>query len=260
LRSAATVEGNEHFADPLTTLACAASPIVDPFTSALLGVVDLTCTTAQSQSLMLAMARNAAWNIAERMVSAASISDRVLLEQFLRARRTSRGPLVAITPQQMLTNAAAAPLFGPEDRAWLWEWTQRGLTADGGQPRELDVGSSTLTAFCEPVRSGHEIIGALVRVTRRSAGEGDGMAVGSNRAVTSRPVAGWSSLRESELGVAELVAQGLSNREVAARLYVSPHTVDFHLRQIFRKLSIRSRVELARLVVDHADGHGGDLA
>jgi len=47
--------------------------------------------------------------------------------------------------------------------------------------------------------------------------------------------------------VAELVIDGLTNRVVGAQLFLSPHTVDFHLRQIYRKLGVRSRVELARL-------------
>ena len=63
-----------------------------------------------------------------------------------------------------------------------------------------------------------------------------------------RPRFGWPSLTDSERGVADLVASGLSNRETARRLFLSPHTVDFHLRQIYRKLEIGSRVELAALV------------
>ena len=66
----------------------------------------------------------------------------------------------------------------------------------------------------------------------------------------TRPEVGWESLTETEGAVAELVAQGLSNRDVAARMYVSVHTVAFYLRQIFRKLEIGSRVELARIVVE----------
>lgn len=62
-----------------------------------------------------------------------------------------------------------------------------------------------------------------------------------------RADAGWSSLTDSEEKVAKLVAQGLTNRQVATALFVSPHTVDFHLRQIYRKLQVRSRVELARI-------------
>jgi DNA-binding CsgD family transcriptional regulator len=43
------------------------------------------------------------------------------------------------------------------------------------------------------------------------------------------------------------VAQGATNREVADRLYLSAYTVNSHLRHVFGKLGIRSRVELARL-------------
>jgi DNA-binding CsgD family transcriptional regulator len=62
-----------------------------------------------------------------------------------------------------------------------------------------------------------------------------------------RPVSGWASLTDTERAVAENVSKGLTNAEVAERMYLSRHTVDFDLRQIFRKLGIRSRVALARL-------------
>jgi signal transduction histidine kinase len=55
-----------------------------------------------------------------------------------------------------------------------------------------------------------------------------------------------SRLTSQELQIARLVAQGLSNREVAARLFLSPRTVDAQLRQIFDALGIASRVELAQ--------------
>jgi DNA-binding CsgD family transcriptional regulator len=68
-----------------------------------------------------------------------------------------------------------------------------------------------------------------------------------------RPVTGWGSLTDAEHATSELVAQGLNNQQVADRMYVSVHTVAFHLRQIFRKLSIGSRVELARMVFERAN-------
>ncbi|HXT90084.1 MAG TPA: helix-turn-helix transcriptional regulator, partial [Trebonia sp.] len=68
-----------------------------------------------------------------------------------------------------------------------------------------------------------------------------------------KPSTGWGSLTDAEHAAAELVAQGLSNREVASRMYVSTHTVAFYLRQIFRKLDISSRVELTRIVVQRKD-------
>ena len=58
-------------------------------------------------------------------------------------------------------------------------------------------------------------------------------------------------MTDSELTVARLVARGLTNREVAERLFVSPHTVSSHLRSIFVKLEISSRLVLARIAAEH---------
>ena len=66
-----------------------------------------------------------------------------------------------------------------------------------------------------------------------------------------RPARGWAALTESELAVVRLVADGLTNREVAERLYVSPHTVSGHLRHAFDKLGINSRVALTRIAAQH---------
>jgi DNA-binding CsgD family transcriptional regulator len=54
------------------------------------------------------------------------------------------------------------------------------------------------------------------------------------------------ALTPTEESVAHLVSEGLSNREVAESLFMSVHTVDAHLRRIYRKLDVRSRTELAR--------------
>lgn len=56
----------------------------------------------------------------------------------------------------------------------------------------------------------------------------------------------WPELTASELAVVRLVIEGATDREVAQRLYISAHTVNSHLRHVFAKLGIRSRVELAR--------------
>ncbi|WP_158566693.1 helix-turn-helix transcriptional regulator [Actinomadura craniellae] len=62
-----------------------------------------------------------------------------------------------------------------------------------------------------------------------------------------RPDTGWDSLTDTERKVTALVAQGLTNPQIAGQMFISAHTVKFHLRQVFRKLGIASRVELARL-------------
>ncbi|MEV6031001.1 AAA family ATPase [Nonomuraea sp. NPDC052116] len=65
---------------------------------------------------------------------------------------------------------------------------------------------------------------------------------------------GWAALTASELRVVRLVARGMTNREAAATLFLSPHTVDSHLRHAFAKLGVNSRVELTRQVLAHEPG------
>ncbi|MFD5477681.1 LuxR C-terminal-related transcriptional regulator [Streptomyces hawaiiensis] len=60
--------------------------------------------------------------------------------------------------------------------------------------------------------------------------------------------AGLSRLTPQQLRIARHVAEGATNREVAQRLAVSTRTVDYHLRNVFAALGVRSRVELARMV------------
>jgi DNA-binding CsgD family transcriptional regulator len=58
------------------------------------------------------------------------------------------------------------------------------------------------------------------------------------------PKSGVASLTKTERAVMSLVAKGLTNQQVADRMFISRHTVAFHLRKIFRKLDIGSRIEL----------------
>jgi DNA-binding CsgD family transcriptional regulator len=61
---------------------------------------------------------------------------------------------------------------------------------------------------------------------------------------------GWDSLTKAEHSVIDLVADGLTNRQIANTLWRSPYTVDAHLRHIFQKLGIHSRVELVRIAFE----------
>jgi len=67
-----------------------------------------------------------------------------------------------------------------------------------------------------------------------------------------RPAFGWDSLTDTERTITDLVAQGLSNRQVASRVFLSTHTVAFHLRHVFWKLGVSSRVQLARISAEQA--------
>ena len=110
--------------------------------------------------------------------------------------------------------------------------------AAGDRQKAVDCFTRALRAYSE--------LGATwdaARVRGRLRGHG----VRTRVAPASKPPSAWAGLTESELAVVRLVARGLTNREVAERLFLSPHTVGQHLRHVFSKLDINSRVELARL-------------
>ena len=67
-----------------------------------------------------------------------------------------------------------------------------------------------------------------------------------------RPKSGWAALTETEQTVASLLAKGLSNPEIASRMFISRRTVQFHVSNILAKLNLSSRVELAALVIRQA--------
>jgi DNA-binding CsgD family transcriptional regulator len=66
-----------------------------------------------------------------------------------------------------------------------------------------------------------------------------------------QPKSGWESLTGAELRVVQAIVDGKTNREAASVLFLSPHTVDSHLRRVFSKLDIKSRVELTKHFIAH---------
>ncbi|MCD0448643.1 DUF2791 family P-loop domain-containing protein [Actinocorallia sp. API 0066] len=66
-----------------------------------------------------------------------------------------------------------------------------------------------------------------------------------------RPKTGWESLTSAELRVVRAIVDGRTNREAASVLFLSPHTVDSHLRKVFAKLDINNRVELTKYFLVH---------
>ena len=241
------VHGGEHFPDALTMMATAGAPIRDPLTAQVLGVLAFVCSAGVANSLLLPMVSRAVREVEQRLLNRSSGLDRLIQEKFLDARRRTRGPLAAVSRATLLTNAAAARLLPVADRSRLWDFVSLNLSvAKESLPQFTLANGRAVSASIEAILDGREVAGALVwfaASTHKAP-----LPRGSRSSKPLRPTFGWDSLTEAEHSVTELVADGLTNREVAARLFLSPHTVDSHLRHIFRKLDINSRVDLVRLV------------
>ena len=71
------------------------------------------------------------------------------------------------------------------------------------------------------------------------------------RGERKRPTIGWASLTPAELNVVRLVGEGLPNKDIAERLFISPRTVQAHLGHVYSKLGVNSRVQLAQEAARH---------
>jgi DNA-binding CsgD family transcriptional regulator len=194
-------------------------------------------------------------------------SDQLLLEAFLRAKSRFRGAIVGISDQTMISNASASGLLGSTDRRTLRRLIPNaGGVTEGSQVRIDLANGLPVTAHCYPVGPGHRPVGVVIHISVGADGSRRVAALSGGDEWTwpgrseSSPISslvdptlltGWCELTNSERTVAELVGRGLSNKETGRKLFISRHTVDSHLRRVFKKLGITSRVELARLLGEH---------
>jgi DNA-binding CsgD family transcriptional regulator len=101
-------------------------------------------------------------------------------------------------------------------------------------------------------------VGALREAMGESAFDGawaEGAALSTEEAIAyahrgrgerKRPSSGWASLTPAERDVVRLVCEGLANKDIATRLFVSPKTVQAHLTHVYTKLGLSSRVQLVQ--------------
>jgi DNA-binding NarL/FixJ family response regulator len=178
--------------------------------------------------------------------SAATVAD----ERCSRSQTAESLAAVAAQARGLLTSdvdalADAVRLFGSSFRRLAQGSAQEDLGIELSRRGDRAGGTAELERALRTYSdAGATWDAARVRSRLRSFG------VRSRLVKRVRPAGGWGALTESEIAVAKLVADGLKNREVAERLFVSRHTVSMHLRNAFAKLNINSRVELTRLVFE----------
>jgi DNA-binding CsgD family transcriptional regulator/tetratricopeptide (TPR) repeat protein len=200
-------------------------------------------------------------------------SDRfpILLSLLLRADRrgwadtviAAAGKLAAANPANPLLDGVLAHCRGilEQDRRLLKDAVD--LLGHSQRPLALAVACEDLGTLCVGLGDVSEGIGALSVAfdvsTRCGAQRQAGrlrralrqVGVTKRSTAVARPTSGWESLTDAEITVARRVADGQTSREVAEQLFVSTNTVNSHLRHVFTKLGVRSRVELVRALLDH---------
>jgi len=108
------------------------------------------------------------------------------------------------------------------------EWLRR-------QRRRVDAREQLRTAHDLFSDFGMEAFAERARVELEATGEH----------ARGRTLDSLAQLTPQETQISRLVAQGMTNREIAAQLFISPSTVEYHLRKVFRKLGVKSRTQLA---------------
>jgi DNA-binding CsgD family transcriptional regulator len=142
---------------------------------------------------------------------------------------------------------AVAGLLEPSERPLLYASAAEDAGAELARTGRAELAIEQLIAAFDTYTQ-HEAVADARRVGRALR------RLGVERRIVAQPRAktGWDSLTESEVKVINLIAEGATNRAVAERLHLSPHTVKTHLHNAFAKLAITSRAQLAQLV------HGSD--
>ena len=138
---------------------------------------------------------------------------------------------------------AAADVLQSSSRPLLYAAAAEDAGAELARTDHPDLAVDQLNAAFDTYM-GHEALADARRVGRALRG------LGVERRIVSQPRAktGWDSLTDAELKVVNLIAQGVTYRDVAEQLHLSLHTVKTHVHNAFAKLGINSRAQLTQLM------------
>jgi DNA-binding CsgD family transcriptional regulator len=145
---------------------------------------------------------------------------------------------LAIAAAERDNHVMAARLFGAADAARQHMGFVRF--------KVLDEGDEAVLARIRNSLGENDFDAAWVEGAALSVEEATAFAL-RGRSGRKRASTGWDSLTPAELDVVRLVCEGLGNKDIAARLFVSPRTVQAHLTHVYTKLGLTSRVQLAQM-------------
>ena len=203
-RGVVFVRGNEHFNEALSRLACAGAPIKHPITGRIVGSLSIASHVDAASPLMVSMARQAGYQIAEALELMAD-SRNLELARTYRQFRSSKHPVLVMNSETVMTDLPALAHFDAESHAYLWEmlrlhhWDQDKL--------QLELPLLGTEAMVRRLgRAGQEAIFALEFMEPASAAENDVAVVHHPQQAAART--STPALRD--------VLDGLSSRQARA--------------------------------------------
>jgi transcriptional regulator of acetoin/glycerol metabolism len=165
-RRSSRVFGSEHFSDRLQGMSCAGTPIRNLLNGRLEGVIDLTARRADANSLMHALAQEAAAEIEQRLLQQSSEREQALLREFLAANGRTAKAIVALSEDLFMTNPAADRSLDGADHRILREKAADLITGHRDSSGYVVLsGGQTARLRCHPVATSVGTAGTIVEIT-----------------------------------------------------------------------------------------------
>ncbi len=157
------VRGPEHFRECLQSLVCVAAPIVVPTTNVAQGAINVTCDIAEANGLLRPLVQQALADIERRLLDAASLRERMVLDAFLSKARGATHPVLAVASGMVMASPTADGVVSAADRIVLWHWAQDALQhrAQASRPFET-VDDMPYLVVATRIGEGRTPIGAVL--------------------------------------------------------------------------------------------------
>lgn len=165
------VVGHEHYSEGALTMTTAGAPIRHPVTRKLIGTINFTCDARDTHALLLPWVQGLATEIEDALLDASTLTQRTLLDAYLKSGADARHPVVCLDDQTLITNAAAARMLGTGDQALLWEMAAKRIASPNvsAEVHTLQLESTqTVKVDVQVVEHGAKPVGALLHLTPTS--------------------------------------------------------------------------------------------
>ncbi|MDH6236107.1 helix-turn-helix domain-containing protein [Cryobacterium sp. CG_9.6] len=159
------IVGPEHFTEGLQPFACAGSPIRDPLTGRVEGVLDISCLIADSSPLMRSVVQSAAHEIERNLLTDRSQRQQALFEAYVRLDARTHGAVMAVGGTMVMGNALAQSLFEPAEQWAIHEHARYLLTGRSQPVDRIELASGRVVNIRGTrVGAGEHVAGIIVVV------------------------------------------------------------------------------------------------